>query len=383
MAPAVAAGPCADPVQLPDPSNPAGCLVFAQLGALPTAGAGPYRMGENSSWPDRYLITSPCATLPQQAALCGAPHTGGYSGKPAPAVQLWNGTSCLVLGVPPPATYDWSGASALPGGEVGVSLSLTGGDQVSCAGGRRIRYDLVCDATAPPDNGPDDGVGVPAGCEYVVRWRSPLACPATRTGSACAAPPPLPAAPLPTAAQAKYQRHEIMALIHFNMATFAKDGDPGCSAENWDTKASYAAGKTRYAGTFQPALLNASQWVGVMHDLGAKHAVLTAKHGCGHLNWKTKTTLPDGSPYGYDVGGAGGFGRDVLREFSDAATAGGIGHGFYYSLTNNFYLNVRSHVAQNGTTLPGQQSVTQAQFETLALAQVTELWTEFGSLAEM
>ena len=174
-----------------------------------------------------------------------------------------------------------------------------------------------------------------------------------------------------------------MQLIHFNMATFAKDGAPGCSAENWDVKASYAAGKTRDAGTFNPALLNTSQWVDVMHDLGAKHAVLTAKHGCGHLNWKTKTTLPDGSPYGYDVGSKNGFGRDVLREFSDAMCRGGLGHGFYYSLTNNFYLNVKSHVAQNGTALPGQQRVTQAQFEALALAQVTELWTEFGSLSEI
>ena len=33
--------------------------------------------------------------------------------------------------------------------------------------------------------------------------------------------------PVPTGPQALYQRHEIMALIHFNMATYAGDGDPG------------------------------------------------------------------------------------------------------------------------------------------------------------
>lgn len=153
------------------------------------------------------------------------------------------------------------------------------------------------------------------------------------------------------------------ALIHFNMATFAHNGDPGCDASNWNVHAPYAAGATVHPATFNPVKLNTTQWVESMHDVGAKHAVLTAKHGCGFLNWPTNTTLPDGSPYGYDVSAAsGGFGRNVLREFSDAATAGGVGHGFYYSLTNNFYLNVRSHVAQpNASRIPGQQFVTQVR----------------------
>ena len=50
--------------------------------------------------------------------------------------------------------------------------------------------------------------------------------------------------PKPTPAQLRYQKHEIMALIHFNMATFAKDGDPGCSEDNWNVNQSYAAGPT-------------------------------------------------------------------------------------------------------------------------------------------
>ena len=53
-----------------------------------------------------------------------------------------------------------------------------------------------------------------------------------------------PYVPKPTPPQLKYQRNEIMALIHFNMATFAKDGDPGCDASNWNQQASYAAGPT-------------------------------------------------------------------------------------------------------------------------------------------
>ena len=67
-----------------------------------------------------------------------------------------------------------------------------------------------------------------------------------------------------------------------------------------------------------------------------------------------------------------------------ATTAAGIGHGFYYSLTNNFFLNVISHQAgASKTLLPGQVNVSQAEFEAIALAQVTELWTEYGNLTEI
>jgi alpha-L-fucosidase len=90
----------------------------------------------------------------------------------------------------------------------------------------------------------------------------------------------------------------VQALIHFNMATFAHNGDPGCDASNWNVHASYAAGPTSDPKTFNPALLNVSQWIDSMHAVGAKHSVLTAKHGCGHLNWPTNTTLPDGSRCG-------------------------------------------------------------------------------------
>ena len=47
-----------------------------------------------------------------------------------------------------------------------------------------------------------------------------------------------------------------------------------------------------------------------------------------------------------------------------------ITHGFYYSLTNNFYLNVNSHNAHAAKALPGQVDVSQAEYEAIALAQV-------------
>ena len=68
--------------------------------------------------------------------------------------------------------------------------------------------------------------------------------------------------------------------------------------------------------------------------LGVKSAVLTAKHGCGFAIWLTTALLPDGSPYKYHAS------VDVIQSFVSSMEKRGIGHGFYYSLTNNFYLNV-------------------------------------------
>jgi hypothetical protein len=74
-------------------------------------------------------------------------------------------------------------------------------------------------------------------------------------------------------------------------------------------------------------------------NLGANIAILTAKHGCGFGLWPTKSKLPDGSPYGYNVGAEGAaIQYDVLREFVNSANAAGVGYGFYYSIMKNFYL---------------------------------------------
>ena len=94
-----------------------------------------------------------------------------------------------------------------------------------------------------------------------------------------------------------------MALIHFNMATFFHNGDPGCNAANWNSSMNPAS--------FAPTKLNVSQWIVSMQALGVKEAVLTAKHGCGFLLWPTATTLPDGSPYTYHVPAE----LNVLKQF--------------------------------------------------------------------
>lgn len=185
--------------------------------------------------------------------------------------------------------------------------------------------------------------------------------------------------PIPSEQQIAYAG-KISALIHFGMATFFHDGDPGCTRSNWLGCDPNGGCNSSLASSFSPTDLNVSTWIESFQALGATSAVLTAKHGCGFLGWQTSTRLPDGSPYAYHVPGH----LNVVEQFVAATEAAGIGHGFYYSLTNNFYLNVLHHNVQpESSVLPRQVILTQAEYEALALAQVTELWTEFGNLTEI
>ena len=166
------------------------------------------------------------------------------------------------------------------------------------------------------------------------------------------------------------------------MATFYQDGDPGCTSDNWIGGA--GSGGSGDPASFNPLNLDTDQWASSMVDLGAKHAVLTAKHGCGHLLWPTQVTLPNGDDYTYCVGKENSsYDGDLLAKFTESMDRAGIGHGFYYSLTNNFFLDVQSHSVQNSTLLPGQQLVTQEEFEAIALGHVEELWSNYGDLTEI
>lgn len=188
--------------------------------------------------------------------------------------------------------------------------------------------------------------------------------------------------PIPTKEQLEYQGG-ISGLITFGMATFFHEGDPGCDAKNWngcETNDGLTTCNSSKVSSFNPTNLNVSAWVASFKDLGATSVILTAKHGCGFLGWKTNTTLPDGTPYRYHVPDH----LPVLERFVAETSAAGIGHGFYYSLKNNFFLNVQDFVIGSpSTALPGQVAVTKDQFEALALAQVAELWTKFGDLTEI
>ena len=118
--------------------------------------------------------------------------------------------------------------------------------------------------------------------------------------------------------------------------------------------------------------------------MGAKQVILTAQAGCGFDLWFTNVTLGSGSHtyrYNYTVRESP-FAVDIVRQFVDAARAAGIRPGLYYIINNNYFLSYRNGAVQPRTA-PQQVQVTTAEYETLVLLQLRELWGSYGSMAEL
>jgi len=176
---------------------------------------------------------------------------------------------------------------------------------------------------------------------------------------------------IPTEEQLQWTRQEIGVLIHFDIATFINDSN-GCDPQ-----------QVPDPSIFNPYLLNTDQWVETIQNIGAKYAVLVAKHNCGFVTWPTAVNFPnDNFTYTYSVNNSKWNG-DVVGQFVDSCHAKGIKTGFYYSVMYNSFLNVNNGLVQNGTLQPGQVRVTQELYNRIVLEQLTELWTRYGSLTEI
>ena len=233
---------------------------------------------------------------------CAACHN-----KTAPAMQLYpsvvNSTSvsycdithsdrCFPLGVP--GSQDvWPLNTSNPA--QGVIVQSDGGYAA-------VQLNLSCCPSCGMHAGPtavkqlssNDGSYV-----YSFSWPTAAACPTFVNDKDCGFDP----LPKPTRAQLQWIENEIAALIHFNYQT-SLGGDQGC-------------------GNYTPASFNPTapnftdQWARSIRDLGAKHAVLVAKHDCGFTLWPTAAVEPGGDTYGFSIAhspykkGAG----DVVGEF--------------------------------------------------------------------
>lgn len=182
---------------------------------------------------------------------------------------------------------------------------------------------------------------------------------------------------LPTKEQLDFQDKEIGVLIHFNIATYL-DID-GCNN---------VPSLVPNTSLFDPASLNTDQWMESITNLGAKYATLTAKHNCGFTLWPSDVKFPtkDGKtvPYNYTIAQSPVGGEDAVRKFVNSAKKSNVGHGFYYSVVVNNYLNVQnSDVRPAGTWAAGQVNITNSTYDEVVFDQLTELWTEYGDLAEV
>lgn len=318
------------------------------------------------SYPDTYLVSAPCRTIPLPQPACK--NTSCPVLMSSSLYQLYPSNSgCISCGDPTTATPSLLDASDL---QAGLKLKYTGGNV--CPGvssPREMAFYLVCNQSAPADLGPEQLILTGTADEYVVVWQTPYACPRSVPATAC----PAPAVPKPTAPQLQWQKLEIGVIIHFNMATMAHS--QGCSGTQAPPPAS----------SFNPTAPNfTAQWAQSMVDLGAAYAVYVAKHGCGFATWPTRVAFPEfGFTYNYSVA-ASPFRGDVVGSFVRDARAAGVRVGFYYSVVSNAFLRVDSGTVHPDAPLgPTQANVTQAQYEQIVLAQLAELWGNYGDLEEI
>lgn len=168
-------------------------------------------------------------------------------------------------------------------------------------------------------------------------------------------------------------------FIHFGMSTFLRSELSDGSAP-----------ASRYA----PDRLDVDQWISVARDAGMKYAVLTTKHVAGHCLWPSKHT-------NYTVANSGNK-TDVVGQFVKACEKHGVLAGFYYCSWDNhnrfgsrtpsdpkthWYwkqdkyaeLEAKSRSDPNAP-LPAYTTSVYQGFQT---AQITELLTQYGAIAEM
>lgn len=172
--------------------------------------------------------------------------------------------------------------------------------------------------------------------------------------------------PKPSKAQLAFQELELGLFIHYGMITYA-----GYSNQGQDSPQK-----------FNPTALDCDNWMEVAKAMGAKFAVLTARHQEGFCLWPTRSTEYSikNSPYKDGKG-------DVVREFVDACRRHGIKPGLYHcSLMDAHHLfkpgdPIEWHEEWFKTTSKRlSEPVVFERFLAIQKQQIRELLTEYGEI---
>jgi alpha-L-fucosidase len=145
-------------------------------------------------------------------------------------------------------------------------------------------------------------------------------------------------------------------FIHFGMSTFVGQEIPDGNAP---------------ASTYNPDQLDVDQWVQVARDAGMKYIVLTAKHVAGHCLWPSRHT-------DYTVAQSGNK-TDVVEALVKACERRGVLPGLYYCSWDNH--NLFGSLTPSHTKW--ENAYTTSRYQDFQTAQVTELLSNYGPIAEI
>lgn len=182
---------------------------------------------------------------------------------------------------------------------------------------------------------------------------------------ACAAAAGPPALPVPEATRGnqrlpmerlrEWESLRYGMFIHFGIGTFSGRITPNSQPA---------------ASEYAPGRLDVDQWVSVARDAGMKYAVLTAKHIAGHCLWPTRHT-------DYSVASSGNK-TDVVAAFVKACEQRGVRPGLYYC-SEDYHNRFGSRCRDDAGGAPFTTSI----YQTFQTAQLTELLTQYGAIAEI
>jgi len=133
------------------------------------------------------------------------------------------------------------------------------------------------------------------------------------------------------------------------------------------------------AGKFNPVKFDAEEWVSIAKDAGMKYIVITSKHHDGFCLWDSDVTE-------YDIIDATPYGRDILKELSEACQNAGIRLCFYYSIMDWHHPHAQA-IWEPNYNKGREDTVRNPEFpnyfENYLKPQVKELVTKYGDIGVM
>ena len=183
--------------------------------------------------------------------------------------------------------------------------------------------------------------------------------------------PPTTSLAKPSPEQIAFMDMELGAFFHFDLNTFSGQ-EHGDGFEP--------------ASKFAPTALDVDQWVLTAKAMGAKYAVLTARHEGGFCLWPTATTDYSiaNSPYKNGKG-------DLVREFVDSCRKHGLRVGLYHTAAYDSHETYKPE--DKGKVIWGKSADALRErrfgemgeeglrkYREMQVAQLTELLTKYGPI---